>query len=1104
MGPLNTMTNAKTGKPMTQTASDVMPPLLHLGHLSIGTPLFSDHDKDGYPDRIHLSIGTAPKMNSGPVWAGLINLAARLNIESCGSGITPPVPCTRGEAGMLHVDRPSRRVSWAACLEKNRQGGWQLSGHSPRAMKQMLDALATGAISVDATQAVRLELAKEGEASGRMFDQNGRNAGFQVPDVCGDNPRPSPQGLVISDPIAFDITSLADLLLPAADQDPRSSRLALNLNLPQILSATCGRALFSLISAASARATELTLPLAHVGSCPGDGLCLAIEENTLAEARISRCDTNLKAAGRTRELAALIREVTRLWFETDAPGGEALESWKKKLYNAAHLAAGTRVNQPDKENVAKGKPIERRITMAGEKSRILDQAAAIPVGSGPVQCRAFTGGPYQERLAFKHQLDHVLKQKGYAPETVVLRTHKPAVSWLLEAVEPALPREACFLKISCRAFCCTGQMEPRARWIHEMYPAPDIICDRRGWQATQVEMILDDTQASDYTVTAWDAAGRVIAEYSLNPLVSAIAYTLEKREEQTVYPIQAGFEILREGRMVHQCAVPTDRELFWQRFQKKWLPVMSAAMVRMLPGLQQCNALAFWEEIQIEVAIDDNQESVGLAQERIAPLEALHEDLYFGLLAFMETFRHKHCPGSVMQLGQIVPLMRAAGGTKPWARLRLKPMRAPVSPPLPTPVIDHIGYSRGTLFMDFVQDSPLLSPAEKERFCAAARSRGCRLSPHEKGVRYTARPARKTAPFSPSKAIAAPDLQSIPSGETVRAWTRDLSGRPGMRLWYAGTSLLGRDILAVEATAGNMPARRARLLKPTLLVNARHHANEVSGTNAAMALLHALATFGTTAGVTARVNLVVVPLENADGVDTLEKMLPESPDHKLHAARYNALGMEYYDQYFIHNTRFSEARVKARLFERWLPEYMIDLHGVPSHEWEQPFSGYINPRFKEHWIPRSFIYAILPFYDENSHPGSREAAALAREMSAALETQTDMVALNQQIFDRYRRYAKAFTPEVYDADMAGSLVVTPTCDRIRKINFANRKWPLVKSEIITEVLDEVATGPWLERCARAHLVIIDTVLKRMQTEKKAVLERKKKQGFVTLAWHRWE
>lgn len=80
---------------MTQTASDVMPPLLHLGHLSTGTPLFSDHNKDGYPDRIHLSIGIAPKMNSGPARPGgiLMNFPGASASESSLPG---PWPCSPG------------------------------------------------------------------------------------------------------------------------------------------------------------------------------------------------------------------------------------------------------------------------------------------------------------------------------------------------------------------------------------------------------------------------------------------------------------------------------------------------------------------------------------------------------------------------------------------------------------------------------------------------------------------------------------------------------------------------------------------------------------------------------------------------------------------------------------------------------------------------------------------------------------------------------------------------------------------------------------------------------------------------------------------------
>jgi hypothetical protein len=197
----------QTGLLMMQKPVDATAHMLNLGHLTTGTPLFSDHDRDGYPDRIHLSVGIAPNMNSGPVWAGLINLAARLNMESCGPGIAPPVPCMEAENGMLWVNRPAGNMPWAACLEKNRQDGWQLSGRSPLAMKQMLDALATGAISTDPTRAVRFVLTKDEAGWGRVSDQNGTDEWFRMPVLCRDTPPASPQIAAISDLTDFDITS---------------------------------------------------------------------------------------------------------------------------------------------------------------------------------------------------------------------------------------------------------------------------------------------------------------------------------------------------------------------------------------------------------------------------------------------------------------------------------------------------------------------------------------------------------------------------------------------------------------------------------------------------------------------------------------------------------------------------------------------------------------------------------------------------------------------------------------------------------------------------------------------------------------------------------
>ncbi|WP_260680531.1 M14 family zinc carboxypeptidase [Enterococcus avium] len=52
---------------------------------------------------------------------------------------------------------------------------------------------------------------------------------------------------------------------------------------------------------------------------------------------------------------------------------------------------------------------------------------------------------------------------------------------------------------------------------------------------------------------------------------------------------------------------------------------------------------------------------------------------------------------------------------------------------------------------------------------------------------------------------------------------------------------------------------------PSEIINARHHANEVSGTNGAFLLLKELLTDPKYQDVAEHLNLVIVPLENVDG-----------------------------------------------------------------------------------------------------------------------------------------------------------------------------------------------------------------------------------------------
>ncbi|MFP3416416.1 hypothetical protein SB773_33815, partial [Bacillus sp. SIMBA_074] len=82
---------------------------------------------------------------------------------------------------------------------------------------------------------------------------------------------------------------------------------------------------------------------------------------------------------------------------------------------------------------------------------------------------------------------------------------------------------------------------------------------------------------------------------------------------------------------------------------------------------------------------------------------------------------------------------------------------------------------------------------------------------------------------------------------------------------------------------------------------------------------------------------VVIPYANPDGIALHQELVKENPYWKHHAARYNAVGLEYTNHRFKPSI-FGESRVVPQLFYRWLPDVIIDDHGIPSHEWTQPFA----------------------------------------------------------------------------------------------------------------------------------------------------------------------
>ena len=79
-----------------------------------------------------------------------------------------------------------------------------------------------------------------------------------------------------------------------------------------------------------------------------------------------------------------------------------------------------------------------------------------------------------------------------------------------------------------------------------------------------------------------------------------------------------------------------------------------------------------------------------------------------------------------------------------------------------------------------------------------------------------------------------------------------------------------------------------------------------------------------------KLNLVIVPMENVDGAAIHYELQKEHPTWKFHVARFNSLGKEFYYEHFQQDTIHSEAMGLTRIYDRYVPDMIVDNHGVPS------------------------------------------------------------------------------------------------------------------------------------------------------------------------------
>ena len=680
----------------------------------------------------------------------------------------------------------------------------------------------------------------------------------------------------------------------------------------------------------------------------------------------------------------------------------------------------------------------------------------------------------------------------------VRSAYKAGLSWIEEDLIPALQSLDAVdrIALSYPPFTGEGHLDLRIRWLQEIYPGDELLAQALDLPLAAIAIDEGSAESLAYICRAF-AGGNLLHEETFSPAAIALPYLSIAPDDGQVVASIGAVRVLVDGEQRFERIIEPDPLRFWRWYQAVALPRVGEAMAAIWGAAPSADEQPFFETLDIEITISEQDRPLGIREELDSPAEALHEDCYFGTLDWLHAFAEQRGVPNLHGPGAIRPFVQIRTGQAASATIRLQPRRthaalverALIAPlgdtPAPPFRVTRLSVERGDVTGIAIEIDSGNADADT-RFLRLLATAASFTTKQDDGITLSISAAGSSEPVllplsrvapdplaDVSPAVEMPGWRTIlfnddlpPLLATIRQW-------PGVHVWQPGRSYEGRPLWSVALTSHGISGRwspgKLSARKPSVVIAARHHANEVSSTTAAFTLIEAVQRDRSLLG---DASIVLIPVENPDGVAFHETLSAAHPFWKHHPARYNAVGLEYGLHAFNRATPFGEARVRREAWERWRPQMVIDNHGVPSHEWSQHFSGFGSPpRFPvSYWVPQALLYGIIDHIDtpEAETFGAEVQRAIARDLAAA----GDLAGINDVLGDRYRRWGAERDPNHFPASYDDSFLCYlrshPADPDSRNVG---RRFPATTLlDWVTEVPDETAHGERLEQTARAHLL----------------------------------
>lgn len=650
------------------------------------------------------------------------------------------------------------------------------------------------------------------------------------------------------------------------------------------------------------------------------------------------------------------------------------------------------------------------------------------------------------------------------------------------------------------------------RYLQELYPVQDSLMSELHLTEEQITFLpYEGSEDITYLFRAYGEEDEKLLEAQHKVYCSERPYLDEYPGMGKVHPSTGYIHATLDGQEILFRTICTDLEEIWDIYQKEVLADCRDYIEKKHGGKVKAENQPLFYKLLLDVSVSEPDYRVGSREDIISSLDALHEDMYFTGSDYFKNYGVHHSDGMLDAPGLILPEIHNREGEKPKFHVTLfEPLQSKASVQCDGSVVfeqrkreevrvklTRIGWNEGQLQMcvqtdgvsgEFLQvygkllDEKALGISEKLGDCEVCLLDG---KGNEVSAKVCGRKSQK------NRRIEEIDLHEheLIGYETYIEIMEQLKDVPEIEVFETATSYAGRKIYGIwlkPHTEGYLSMTKRLSMIPSEIINARHHANEVSSTNAAFILLKKLLTEDAYKTLPEKLNLILVPMENVDGAAIHYELQKEHPYWKFHVARFNSLGKEFFHEHFKQDTIHTEAMGMSRLYERFAPDMMVDNHGVPSHEWEQQFSGYTSPSYKGFWLPRSLLYGYFWYITNPEYKGNYPVNKVMEDVIAdRIAEDAEMTAWNKEWSAQFEKYAHTWLPKLFPADYYKDMInYWIPFEFNPEHKYTSIRYPWITTVAYTsEVADETAQGEYLNLCARAHVAHDEATLQMlMQAE----------------------